>query len=108
MLNRKNRIGNRQVIEKLFQKGFLLKDHFLVFKYEKTDSPSQFAIIVSKKISKKAVKRNRLRRQIYEAVRHNLPELKENLNALIIARPPCQKANFKEISESIKKFFKTA
>ncbi len=106
MLNKKNRIGNRKVIEKLFTKGKLHKDHFLIFKYEEVKSgPSQFAVSVSKKISKKAVKRNYLRRQIHEALRINLHNIEKNLIAFIIARTPCQKITFQEIDKSVKTFF---
>lgn len=109
MLNKKNRIGNRNVIEKLFQKGQLYKNQFLVFKYEKVaSSPSQFAVAVGKKIHKKAVQRNKLRRQIHEALRVNLPALKTNIIALVIARPPCQKTTFQELNKSINAFFNTS
>ena len=107
MLSKKNRIGNKKVIENLYRKGYLFKNHYLVFKYEKTNNPSQFAVSVSKKIDKRAVKRNKLRRQIYEAIRINLEEAKDNFAILIIARPPCQKANFNNINQSIQTFFNT-
>ena len=105
MLNRKNRIGNRQVIEKLYQKGSLLKDHFLVFKYEKTDSPSQFAITVSKKISKKAIVRNQIKRRLREKVRIELPRLKKGIDGVIIVRPGVVKEKNQEISKNLNKIF---
>ncbi len=106
MLNKKNRIGNRDVIEQLFRNGKFFKNHFFVFKYEKAvGSPSQFAVSVSKKISKKAVKRNRLRRQVNETLRLNLNSLKSSFKVLIIARPACINATFQEISQSITTFF---
>lgn len=37
---------------------------------------SRFAIVVSKKVHKAAVKRNRVRRRIYEIIRRLLPEIK--------------------------------
>lgn len=106
MLNKKNRISNRNVIEQLFRNGKLYKNHFFVFKYEKAiGSPSQFAVSVSKKISKKAVIRNRLRRQVNDILRLNLNSLKQDFKALIIARPASQNATFQEISKSITTFF---
>jgi len=110
MLNKKNRIGNRKVIDRLFRKGKLFKNHFFIFKYEQAvNGPSQFAVSVSKKIYKKAVKRNYLRRQIQESLRLNLPSLKQNFIALIIVRSAVadQKTTFQEIKESINTFFKT-
>ncbi|MCK5608597.1 ribonuclease P protein component [Candidatus Pacearchaeota archaeon] len=107
MLNKKNRIGNKQVIENLYRKGQLFKNQYLVFKYETTNDPSQFAVSVSKKIDKKAVKRNRIRRQIQEAIRINLTKLEKNFIVLIIARPPCQKATFDDLNQGIQTFFNT-
>lgn len=109
MLRKINRIGNRDVIEKLFKKGHSHKNHFFIFKYEETQNPfPQFAVSVSKKMEKKAVRRNRFRRQIYEAIRLNLTSLEKNLAVLIIARPSVLESNFQELSESLKAFFKNA
>jgi ribonuclease P protein component len=110
MLNKEQRIGNRKVIEALFKKGKLYKSQFLLFKYEKAVSGrSQFAVSVSKTICKKATKRNRLRRQIYEALKLNLAILKNDFIALVIARPQIteKKVSFMDICECVQKFFNT-
>lgn len=108
MLKKINCIGNPNVIEKLFSKGKFYKNDFLTIRYEKVaGGPSQFAVSVSKKIDKRAVKRNRLRRQIHEALRLNLPLIKQCVIALISARPACQKAAFQDIVQSVQKFFNT-
>ena len=108
MLNKKHRIGNRRVIEALFKKGRIFKSQFLIFKYDDAaDGHSGFAVSVSKKIYKKANKRNRLRRQIQEAIRLNIPSLKKDFIAFVIARPSItdQKAGFKDLEECVKTFF---
>lgn len=110
MLNKKNRISNRDVIERLSAGGKFYKDRFLMARYENAiGCPSQFAVIVSKKICKKAVRRNRLRRQVYEALRLHLPLLKIHFIALVILRPSIteNKVSFQEISKSVKIFFDT-
>jgi ribonuclease P protein component len=38
-------------------------------------SSSRFAVVVSKKVHKGAIGRNRIRRRIYEVLRHELPHL---------------------------------
>ena len=107
MLNKKNRIGNRTVIDKLFRKGKLYKNHLFVIKYERASGgPSQFAVSISKKIYKSAVKRNHLRRQIHEALRSGLSLLDKDFIALIITRSDCQKATFTELSQNINTFLK--
>ncbi len=109
MLNKNNRIGNKKVIEKLFRKGNLFKTEFLIFKYDKVENLPQFAVSVSKKNHKKATKRNRLRRQIYEVLRMNLPNLKNNIIALVIARPTTadHKMSFQDFNQCVKTFFNT-
>ena len=42
------------------------------------------AVVISKKVLKSAVGRNRVRRRIYEIVRHELPKLKANSDIVII------------------------
>lgn len=107
MLNRVNRIGNRHVIEKLHKTGHLHKDRFLIFKYLKNDQPkSQFAVTVSKKVFKKANKRNKLKRQISESIRLNLDNLSENLIVLVLARYTCEKVSYSELDQSIQHFIK--
>ena len=110
MLNKKNCLSNRRVIERLFKKGKLYKDQFFVFKYEeKDDQEPQFAVSVSKKISNKAVKRNLLRRRIHEALRLNLNSLKKPIIALVIVRPSVagKKLSFQSINQEVTNFFNT-
>ena len=107
MLNKKNRIQNRHLIEKLFEKGRLYKNTYFIFRFLPSDEPaSEFAIIVSKKVQGKAVGRNRLRRQISEAIRLNIPMLKTNISSLVITKPNADKANYEELNKGIIDFFK--
>jgi len=107
MLNKKNRISNRQLIEKLFEKGRLYKNTYFIFRFLPSAEPiSKFAIIVSKKVAEKAVGRNRLRRQASEAVRLNIPMLKTNIVSLVIAKPNAEKADYEKLNKGIADFFK--
>ena len=109
MLNKKNLIGNPKVIEDLFKKGKIFKDDILIFKYMETDGLPRFVVSVSKKIYKKANKRNRLRRQLQESIRLNLPVLNKKIIALITVRPSINdsKYDFQSLNKSITKFFNT-
>lgn len=105
MLNKRNRISDKQIIQKLFTKGNLYRDKYFIFKYIRSDSTnSEFAVIVSKKISKKAVKRNKVRRQVFEAIRLNL-NLTSDLSAVIIAKTSVQEVKYEKINDSIVQFF---
>ncbi len=105
MLNKRNRISDKKIIQNLFDKGNLYRDKYFVFKYINSDSKdSQFAVIVSKKISKKAVKRNKIRRQIFEAIRLNI-DMANNVTAIVISKARIQDAKYQEINDSIVQFF---
>ena len=57
-------------------------------------------VTVSKKVSKRAVDRNRIKRQVREFFRHNKAEL-QNADLVITAKPNCIKANDQERLESL-------
>jgi ribonuclease P protein component len=44
----------------------------------------RFAVVVSKKVMKSAVRRNRIRRRIYEYIRLSIPKLVDNYDIVII------------------------
>jgi ribonuclease P protein component len=106
MLNRKNRMGSSEAIERLAKSGNVFKSDFLLFRYSGTEADSsRFAVNVSKKIFKNAVPRNRLRRQVNEAIRLNLPALKRNVDVLISARgAAAQSPSYKELSRAVLAF----
>lgn len=64
----------------------------------------RFAIIISKKIHKSAVVRNKLRRQISESLRLNLPE--KSINCVIIPHKHILQFDYQEIEVQIKLFLK--
>ncbi len=120
MLNRRNRIGESGMIERLAKAGNVFKSDFLLFRYAKTshgsfandvagETPSRFAVNVSKKIDKRAVYRNRLRRQVNEALRLNLALLPDGYRVLVSARASVVqgKPGFKEFNQAVLAFFNT-
>ena len=50
-------------------------------------TPSCFGITVSKKVSKHAVVRNRLKRQVSAAIQQLLPQMKANFWVVVVVRP---------------------
>ncbi len=106
MLPKKNRLGRKNHLEELAKKGAEYRTPPLTFRFlPKIAPPPQFAIAVSLKIGKKAVERNRLRRQISEGIRIHLPDLKKNVSALVIARPAIRESDAPEIQKAILQFF---
>ena len=77
MLPRTHKLTLRRDIEKLAKTGRSLRSVFFILKIIPNNlSKTRWVIIVSTKVSKKAVVRNRLRRQVREIIRLNF--LKDN------------------------------
>ena len=79
MINRQFRFHGHNSLTYLFKNGKSVRSEFISLKYVTSKGTDyRLAVIVSKKVSKKAVVRNRIRRRVYEVVRnikkdHNQP-----------------------------------
>lgn len=70
----------------VYTHGQTIRSHLMSLKYSyhpKRKTP-RVAIVVSKKVMKSAVGRNRIRRRLYEIVRHELPDIKQNSDIVIV------------------------
>lgn len=111
VLRRNKRIPKGSYIDELIKNGDKLESHFLVIRKTPNElSHNRYAVNVSKKLEKSAVKRNRLRRRIYEIVR--LLEKSENiknerkLDIIFFARKPLLTMNYMEIEEALTSLLK--
>ena len=76
-LNKKNRLKKKRDFEDVFKRGKAVKGIFLFIKYRSNKlDVSRFGFVVSTKISRKAVERNRIRRILSEAARSIVNGLK--------------------------------
>ena len=74
MLSSKYRFHSRGGVRYTYQKGKTIRSPKLSLIHNKNSRNQQrFAVVVSKKILKSAVGRNRIRRRIYEAIRLEIP-----------------------------------
>lgn len=65
MLPEINRLKKKKDIEKVFEEGQVFKEGFLIFKIAKNNSGKiRFGFIVSQKVSKRAVLRNKIKRRL--------------------------------------------
>ena len=110
-LTKAERLRSRKLISLLFNEGSSIVATPILMQWllaENSDgSPLQFGVSVPKKKFKRAVDRNRLKRQMREAVRKNKLEVK---NILLKKNKPCammfvftgrEKAEYKIIEEKI-------
>jgi len=69
----------------------------------------RYAVVVSKKVLKSAVGRNRIRRRIYEAIRLTLPKIQKPVDCIfIIYSKEILNMDFKEIQRTIIDLLKEA
>jgi len=107
MLPLKNRLKKKKDFEKVLKQGENIRGSVMYFKVLKTKEPEpRIGFIVSKKVSPKAVERNKARRRMKEAVRSSLDSLKKGTDIVIIALPKIKEKSFEEIKEEIQKTFK--
>lgn len=109
MLAKLNRIRKKKDFEIIFKNGQGFKNRFLALKTIKNNLPeSRFGFVISKKISPKAVVRNKIRRRISEAIRLDLEKIKKGLDIMLIAFPGIEKNNFSETKELVENIFEKA
>ena len=77
MLAYKNRFHGHGSLRYVYANGESVRTQKIVIKYTKNPhrKESRFAVVVSKKVLKEAVGRNRIRRRVYEIIRHELPRI---------------------------------
>ncbi len=69
---------------------------------------SRFGFVISKKVSKKAVVRNKIKRRLREIVRINLSKIKEGNDVVVIVLPGFEKNDFQAIEENVNDLFQKA
>ena len=75
-MNKKNRLKKKLDFENVFKKGKAVNGSFLFIKYIKNKlSVSRFSFLISTKIARKAVERNKIRRILSEVARGIIDDL---------------------------------
>ncbi|MCB9822855.1 ribonuclease P protein component [Candidatus Nomurabacteria bacterium] len=85
MLAKQFRFHGYGSLKFLYNKGKVVRARFVNLKYISNPrrEDSRLAVVVAKKVSKKAPVRNRIRRRLYEAVRLHWPMLKPGQDMII-------------------------
>jgi ribonuclease P protein component len=111
MLSVLHRFHGHGSLRYVYKNGTAIRSRLITVKY--TANPrrkhSRFAVVVSKKVHKSAVGRNRIRRRIYEVIRAELPKFKSPHDVVILVFSselislPAQ-----ELQETVQQLFTTA
>ncbi len=105
-LAKQYRLKGKKEFERVKKEGRLINGllfSLLILKSQQTDGP-KFGFVVSKKIDKRAVVRNRIRRLISEAVRQVLPDIRQDLKVVFLAKLSLKKASSEEVFSSVRRF----
>ena len=109
MLAKKFRLSNKKDFERLHKNGKFFGNNFLAIKVAKNDLEiSRFGFAIGKKISKKAVIRNKVRRRLQENIRIKMPKIKPGFDIIFFAREEIGKKDYWEIDKEINKIFEKA
>lgn len=105
VLSKKYRFHSRGGVRYVYQKGKTVRTPkmSLVFA-ENARGFTRFAVVVSKKVEKSAVTRNRIRRRIYEILRNNFDSIPKKTDYIfVVFDKSILKMKNKEIEEIVSK-----
>lgn len=100
MLAKSHRLAKQNDFRKVFARGKKIASQFFVVYFLKTDLKNpRVAVIVSNKISKQAVVRNKLKRRMREIVKKNLKKLAHDI--IVSAKPAALNQKYLKLSEDL-------
>lgn len=104
MLSKKHRFHGHGSLRYLYKNGTAVRSHWMTVKYipNPRRKHSRISVVISKKVHKSAVGRNRIRRRVYEIVRHELPKFQQTHDlAIIVISGETLKASHEELAKSL-------
>ncbi len=110
MLPRQHRLNKRLDIERVFKRGRSVFVGNLGLRLAPNNlKSSRFTVVVSLKVSKKAVERNLLKRRLREIVRQEItPTAKGGFDGLVLTQKPLLELSFAELRALTLALFKKA
>lgn len=110
MLPAPNRLKKEQNFKRVFKEGDGFKKSFLFLKLLNRDDQreSRFGFVVSTKVSKKAVTRNKIKRRLREIVRDKISEVKSGRDVIIVTQPGIDTQSFHQLKQNLLQLLKKA
>jgi len=107
VLKRENRIRLKKEFTEVKNKGRILYSPLFGFlTYKENDDQKKFGFIVSKKISKRAVDRNKIRRILSEVVRKKLEKFEGGTRIIFLTKKEILDKKYNEIEKEVERFIK--
>ena len=109
MLVKENRLKNKRDFDIVFKEGKGYKEDFLFLKARNNNLKfSRFGIVVGKKVSNKAVVRNKIKRRLREILKRKIDKIEKGVDIILITLPGIEKQEFKDLERKIEKILKKA
>ena len=110
MLSKKYRFHSRGGVRYTYQNGKTIRGSKISLVFANNSrNKRRYAVVVSKKVLKSAVGRNRIRRRVYEAIRMELPKIEKPVDCIfIIYSKEILDMDFKVIQKTIRDLLKEA
>lgn len=103
----KNTLSKKKDFDQIFKTGLSFYCPGLGLKYlPNTLKVNRLGIIIGLKVSKKAVVRNKIKRQIREIFRNNPPKKSNSYDIVVITMKGLETMSFLEIEEALLKLIK--
>jgi ribonuclease P protein component len=105
MLKKDNRIESPVLFQKTLRQGEKKDNqYFKIIFCKNNQSISRFAVIVSTKVNRLAVKRNFLKRRVKNILREIISVLPRGFDVLIFMKKTCLNIDFNEMQNQLKEF----
>lgn len=102
MLPKQHRLPLRIELRRVKKEGRLFQGKlFGLLLAPSPKAQTRFAFIISTKVHKKAVKRNRAKRLLAAALRELLPQMKSGSDGVFLAKKSLVEADFKQIKQEV-------
>jgi len=102
MLSTINRIKKKKDFEAIFKNSKSLRTNFFILKIRENGlGINRFGFVVSQKVSKRAVVRNRVRRRLSDIMRSESENIKIGTDLVVIAFPGIDKKEFSEVKNFV-------
>jgi len=107
MLPLKNRLKKEKDFRRVFDRGRVVNSDLMSVKFLANGmDDTRVGFIVSKKVFKKAVLRNKIKRMLRETMRGNIEKMKEGFDMIVMAKGKTSEAQLEEIDEALKGLLK--
>jgi len=102
MISQKYKL-QKSMIPKVFSKGKNIKCNYFYVRLiqDQTETYKQFAFVVSKKVSKKSTRRNRIKRILRSLVYKNLDKIPFGYYVFVVFRYFCSSKDVKDFEDCI-------